>query len=138
MSDKTKHEGIIMAKTASSVHVRIVESAACGDCKAHAYCNSSEKKEKYVDAILSPSSSHTYNVGDRVAVEGSISMGMKAVWLGFGVPLLLLVAGIVIGAKLIHNEGGGALMGLGVLVPYYLLLWALRPRLNKEFVFRVV
>lgn len=134
MSEQMKHQGIVMATTPDGVHVRIVEAAACADCKAHSICNSSEKKEKFVD-VAAPAG--RYAVGDWVTVVGTTSMGMRATWLGFGIPLLLMVAGIVVGAQVLANETTGALAGLALLVPYYLILWTFRDRLNREFVFRL-
>lgn len=133
-----RHQGIVMAKTATGVHIRIVGADACADCKAHSVCNSSEKKDKFVDALLDASASARYNIGDTVTIEGAPSMGMKATVLGFGLPLLLMVAGIIVGAQLLNDETIGALAGLAVLLPYYLILWLLKPKLNEKFVFRVV
>lgn len=136
MGEQLRHEGIIMSKNGSVAHVRIAESPACEDCKAASLCHSAEKTEKFVDAVLPAGGS--YQVGDRVVVAGSLSMGMRATWLGFGIPLLLMVAGILVGARVLGNETTGALAGLSLLLPYYLVLWLFRSRLDREFVFRVV
>lgn len=136
MSEQTRHEGIIMSTSNRMAHIRIAESVSCEDCKAASLCHSSEKTEKFIDAVLPPS--HSYQVGDRVVVMGSLSMGMRATWLGFGIPLLILVVGIVAGAQVLGDETTGALAGLSLLIPYYLSLWLFRKRLSQEFVFRVV
>lgn len=125
-----------MSKKDGVAHVRIAEAPACEDCKAASLCHSAEKTEKFVDAVLP--AERTYHEGDRVVVVGSPSMGMRATWLGFGIPLLLLVGGIMVGAQVLSNETTGALVGLSLLMAYYLGLWLYRGRLNKEFVFRVV
>lgn len=136
MSEQTRHEGIIMSKNNGVAHIRLAEATTCEDCKAASLCHSAEKTEKFVDALLPAQS--VYQVGDRVTVVGSLAMGMRATWLGFGIPLALMVVGIIVGAQVLENETIGALAGIALLVPYYLGLWVFRDRLNREFVFRVV
>lgn len=134
MSDKTRYKGVVTAVNGDSVSVRIEEASTCADCKAHAVCNSSEKKVKMVSAV-SLSSSREHVVGDTVSILVSTALGMKAVWLGFGIPLMLLVVGMVVAASLFHNETTAALAGLSVLLPYYGVLWLMRPRLCQTFRF---
>ena len=73
-----------------------------------------------------------YEVGQHVVVSVSASMGYKAVLLGFGLPFLLLVAVIILVNNLTANEPLSALLGLGALVPYYLLLYLNRDRIGKS------
>lgn len=137
MSDKTRYQGIVTAIHEDTVRVRIMESAACEGCKAKAVCNSSEKKEKFIDADLSSSSPNTYNIGDRVSLTVSTALGMKAVWLGFGIPLALLVGGMIVAASLLQDEAMAALMGIAVLIPYYIGLWIFKPKLCEQFRFAI-
>lgn len=151
MSDKTRYQGIITAIHGDTARVRIVEASACEGCKAKAVCNSSEKREKMIDAVLPSSSSNAcslasssegaasqpkpYAVGDTVGLTVSSALGMKAVWIGFGIPLALLVVGMIVTATLLHDETMAALAGLCVLIPYYVVLWLLKPKLCSEFRF---
>ena len=129
MSNKIKHNGVVDGVEEGCVRVRILQSSACSACKVAAHWNASEPKEKIIDV-------HTdvqgYEVGQHVVVSVSASMGYKAVLLGFGLPFLLLVAVIILVNNLTGNEPLSALLGLGVLVPYYLLLYFNRDRIGKS------
>ena len=82
-----------------------------------------------VEAILSSS----YKVGDRVVVGTTTSVGLRAVALGFGLPLALLLLSVGIVWATLHDDAAAALAGLVVLVPYYLILYVLRGKLLKAF-----
>lgn len=137
MSDKTRYQGIITSIDGDTARVRIMEASACEGCKAKAVCNSSEKKEKLIDATLPRSFSKTYAVGDRVGLTVSTALGMKAVWLGFGIPLALLVIGMIATASILNDETLAALAGLCVLIPYYIGLWIFKPKLCEQFRFAI-
>lgn len=79
-----------------------------------------------------------YKVGQRVMVEGAASMGMKAVRLAFLFPLLLLVVAVALVMWLADgNEALAALAALLVLTVYFLLLFANKKKLAREFTFTI-
>lgn len=129
MSNKINHDGIVDKIEVDTVKVRILQTSACAACGFAKHCSSSESKEKIIDV-------HTdvqgYEVGQHVVVSVSASMGYKAVLLGFGLPFLLLVVVIILVNNLTANEPLSALLGLGALVPYYLLLYLNRDRIGKS------
>ena len=88
MADIIKHRGIVEKVEEAHVVVRIVQTSACAACSAKGLCNASESKEKQIDVyeVNAP-----YRVGEEVVLIGTTSMGMRAVALAFGVPLLLLI-----------------------------------------------
>lgn len=64
-------------------------------------------------------------------------MGMKAVLLAFVFPFLVLLLALASVLHLTHNELVSALAALGALVPYYLIIYICRKRLNRSFIFRL-
>ena len=64
-------------------------------------------------------------------------MGMKAVWLAYGIPILVLLAFILGLSALGVGEVAAALGGIGAIALYYLVLWLLRGRLQNEYVFTI-
>ena len=80
----------------------------------------------------------TLSVGQTVTIAGEESMGMTAVMLAFGLPLLLLIAGLVTAISVTGSEKIGAAVALGILVPYYIVLMLLRKRIKKDFQFRII
>jgi sigma-E factor negative regulatory protein RseC len=65
------------------------------------------------------------------------SMGMKAVWLAYFIPLLVLLGVILLLVALGVSEVPAGLSGIGAVASYYLLLWLLRDRLKNEYVFTI-
>ena len=72
-------------------------------------------------------------------VEGAASMGMKAVFLAYVLPLVLLILVMVLCLTLIApgNEVLAALVSLGILLPYAFLLYLLKDKLSKKFRFEI-
>lgn len=137
MEDTIKHTGTVESIEGSHIRVRIVQTSACASCAAHQYCNSSESKEKIVD-VTDRQAAATCRVGQEVELVGTTSMGMKAVFLAFGVPFVVLVA-VLYGT--IRLTGGdevvSALASLASLVIYYLILYMYREKLRKKFTFKL-
>lgn len=133
-SSKISHDGVVQQVSGNHVSVRIVQTSACAACGARGACHAGESKVKVVD-VWTPDSA-LYKAGDLVRVVGSYRSGMKAVMLGFGLPLLLLVAGIMVN-RLIVDEVTSVIIALAVLGVYYFVLWLMRRKVEKEFVFSI-
>ena len=65
------------------------------------------------------------------------TMGMKAVWLGYFIPVLLLLGAVLGLMALGVAEVPAALVGLGTLAVYYFVLWLFRGRLKNEYLFTI-
>ena len=136
MAEVIKHDGIVDSIEGDCIHVRIVQASACAACGAKSLCSAAESKEKIVDVY--GTNAEAYQIGQRVMVEGSATMGMKAVRLAFLFPLLLLVASVAIGMWLTGgNEAVSALSALLTLTAYFLVLFACKKRLMREFTFTI-
>jgi sigma-E factor negative regulatory protein RseC len=135
MENQISHEGIIEAIEGAHIRVRIVQQAACSGCKVAAHCNASEMKVKMIDVYNCHREG--LKVGDNVKVGTSVKAAGKALLMGFGGPLILLLA--VAGACLATglSEGIAALSALGALVPYYVILWAFRNRIAGSIAFKL-
>lgn len=134
MSDTIKHTGTVESIEGSHVRVRIVQTSACANCAAHKYCNSTESKEKTID-VHTREADH-YHVGQAVEVQGTVSMGMRAVLWAFGVPCVVMIA--VLCATLVladGNETAAAIAAILSLAVYYLIIYMCRERIEKKFVF---
>ena len=136
MMKEIRHEGIIES-IGSDGHVRvcITQMAACAGCRVAAHCNASEQKVKMVDVYHCEQKGIA--VGDKVMVTTSQAAAGRALLLGFGLPLLLLL--VVLAALLATgmDEGTSALAALAVLAPYYLMLWLCRDRIAGDISFRI-
>ena len=129
------HPGIIENIKVDKITVRILSQSACSSCHAKGACTVADIEEKIIEADLDPS--QDWKAGDQVMVRMEESMGRKAVLLGYGLPLVVLVASIILFLSFLKHEGLAALLSILMLVPYYLTLYLFRGRLRKEFRFRI-
>ena len=135
MADIIKHRGIVEKITDSHVVVRIVQTSACAACSAKGLCNASESKEKLIDVYEMNAS---YQVGEEVVLCGSTSMGMRAVFLSFGIPLLVLLFVLFIAMQVTDGDALlSAILALLAIIPYYGVIYLCRSKLNKSFSFTI-
>lgn len=80
---------------------------------------------------MAQSEGDDYSVGENVTVSVSSSLGHKAVSLGFGIPLALLLAVVFVVNILTGNEPLAAMCGLGILIPYYIVMYIFRARIGN-------
>lgn len=133
MSNKIKHAGVVDGVEGECVRVRILQSSACSACKVAAHCNASETKEKIID-VMDADASH-YQKGDQVMVVADTAVGFRASLYGYLLPLILMVVTLVCVLAATHSEGLAALSALGILMPYYVLLFLMRNKLRNRLSF---
>ena len=129
------HTGKILEITPDFTTVQIVVSSACASCHAKSLCGMSEDEEKVIMLPTDPYA--TYNVGDEVQVYTKMSMGLKAAWISYVIPLAILMILILSLSFVIDNEflrGGVAIAGVGV---YYFIIWLFREKLSDQFEFYI-
>ncbi|MDR0892228.1 MAG: SoxR reducing system RseC family protein [Mediterranea sp.] len=134
-NDLITHSGIVENIAGSHLSVRIIQTSACAACSVKGYCSSADSKEKIID-IIDPRAA-SYREGQSVVIVGRTSMGMRAVALAFVLPFVLLVATLFVGMDALGNELYAALLALGILIPYYIILWLCRTRLKQTFSFTI-
>ncbi len=129
------HAGTIIEITPDFTSVEIVASSACSACRAKGLCGMSEEQDKI---IMLPTDPYTiYSVGDKVQVYTKMTMGLKAVWISYVIPLVILMILILSLSSVIGNEflrGGIAIAGVAV---YYFIIWIFRDKLSDQFEFYI-
>ena len=135
MSESVSHKGKIVRMTPQVTTVSILQHAACGECHAAGLCGMAELAEKTVEVPTDPYAG--YGVGDEVEVLLKASMGMKAVWLCYAIPLVILLA-VILGLMALHvPEVPAGLAGLAAIGLYYLALYLFRDKLRNEYAFTI-
>ena len=139
MKNEIKHRAKVLEMTPDFTTVEIVVSSACSECHAKGLCGISEEEQKVISLPTDPYAA--YNVGDEVDLCTKMTMGMKAVWISYVIPLVVLMILILSLSNVFsaseHNEviaGLGAVAGVAV---YYFVIWLLRGKLKNEFVFYI-
>ena len=115
--------------------VEIMVSSACASCHAKSLCGMSEEQEKVIMLPTDPYA--TYNVGDQVQVCTKMSMGLKAAWISYVIPLIILMALILLLTSVGVNEAISAVSSIAGVGLYYFVIWLMRDRLQNEFVFYI-
>lgn len=133
--DSVSHKGKVIKMTPQTTTVAILQHGACSECHAAGLCGMADIAEKAVEVATDPYAS--YGVGDEVEVVLKASMGMKAVWLAYFIPLLILLAVILGLIALGVGEVVAGLAGIGAALLYYLGLYLMRDRLKNEYVFTI-
>ena len=129
------HAGRILEIDKDFTTVEIVVSSACSSCHAKSLCGMSEDKEKIIMVPTDPYSFH--KVGDQVEVKTKMSMGLKAVWISYVIPLAVLMILILSLSSVLESQVACGLAAIGGVVLYYFVIWLLRSRLQNEFVFYI-
>lgn len=129
---RISHEGVVDSLEGNEVLVRITSYAACRDCHARGVCNVTEEKEKYLRIKAGPQG---YTIGDKVRVILARSLGFRALFLGYILPFLLVLAVLLVATAAGASELAAGLISLAVLPPYYVGLKFFRSKLDRQFSF---
>lgn len=135
MKKEIYHDGKIIEITPEFTSVEIISSSACSQCHAKGLCGFSEEESK---VVMVPTSPYTERkVGDTVTLALKQTMGLKAVWISYVIPLIILMILVLSLSSVIDNEAWTGLTAIGGVALYYLVIWLLRDKLKNEFVFYI-
>ncbi|MDH6341639.1 positive regulator of sigma E activity [Parabacteroides sp. PFB2-12] len=132
MNNTIRHNGIIERREGDIFFVRILQQSACAGCHARGVCGASESKEKVIEVS---DRTGQFQVDDEVTITGQTSLGLQAVLLAFGLPVVLVIAAVAISLQLGLDETVSGLIGILLLIPYYVALYFMRDKLKRHFVF---
>ena len=134
-SKEISHRGRIVSITPEITTVRIVSESACAACHAKGLCSLGDSTVKEVE--LPTRGWDNWQVGDEVSVVLRASMGHKAVWLAYVVPLLVMVAALLGTLAAGGTELLAGAVAIAAVALYYGVLRLLRDRLKNEYIFNI-
>lgn len=117
MNSTICHRGVVSAIRGEHIQITIVQSAACGGCRARDLCHSAESKERQID--IHTSRPQAYRVGQEVTLEGRHADARLAALIAYGLPLVLLVVALSVALQCGLSETISSLVSLGVVAVYY-------------------
>ncbi len=129
------HQGIVEQIKNNTIFVKIIVSSACAICKAKSLCSVNDFKEMLVDINVNNAS--IYKPGQTVTVKMKKSLGGKAVLLAYIIPFIIMMLSLIILTLLNFSELFAGLFSIGILAPYYLVLYLLKNKLSKTFKFTI-
>ena len=129
------HTGRIIEVGPDFTTVEILASSACSSCHAKGLCGMSEEQEKVIMVPTDGFADH--KVGDQVQVLTKMTMGLKAVWISYVIPLAILMILILSLSSVFDNEYLCGLVAIAGVALYYFVIWLFKDRLANEFVFYI-
>ena len=128
------HLGTVDRIEVDVAHVKISSECACSACHAKGVCGAADQEEKFLDVPLSGAS---YKTGEQVHVQVARRLGFKAVALGYFYPFLLLMAVLILLILFGVSELKAGSLALLSILPYYLILYLFRKRIESTFTFSI-
>ena len=119
-SETIIEKGIVLSATNGHAEIALIETGACEECSAKIFCKPSENKDS---RILEVEDSFGVQVGDEVDIEIKGSDVLKASFMLYGIPLILIIIGIMTGMEVFQNSKLPELLsfifGVGLNVIYF-------------------
>ncbi len=133
-SKSIEHKGRIDSIDGNKINVSILALSGCASCHAKGVCNAADMQEKSVEVF---DYTNQYNEGEEVNVTLKQSLGFRALFLGYVLPFLLVLAILIILTVITNDEAIAGLSALSVLIPYYLILFLVKDKIKKQFTFSI-
>ena len=131
--EEIRHSGIVKEITPSTIVVEIEGKSACSQCHAKGACAASESKIKRIDVRRTPNVE--VEVGERVEVVLKASLGLKAVFISYVLPLIILLILLLTLPNMGVSELLTGLISLLAVGGYFVVIYLLRKRLAAQFDF---
>ena len=133
--ENVSHEGIVTKITDEFLEIKIIAQSACASCHAKSACNMSDQAEKVL--TLPRPKGQEFQLLQKVNVVMGVGQGNKAAVLVYLIPILVLLGVLFACLGIGLSEGLSALIGIVALIPYYLILYLRRDKLQKKFEYRI-
>ena len=135
MAEHVSHPGVVVGISDQDLEIEILSSSSCGSCGIKSACGMSEMTEKHI-TVPKPADKE-FIVGQPVRIIMNASQGNKAALFAYFIPAFLMVAIIVILSNLSVKEWIAALVGIGVIAAYYIVLSFFKEKLKSEFKYEI-
>ena len=130
-----EHQGTVINTTADSVNVRITSYSACHNCDARHGCGLMECRDKtFAVPTADPSA---FTPGENVIVSMETSLGFKAVFYSYILPLIFVILAIIATEAAGANELIAGISGIIILIPYYFWLFLNTKKFKQQFNFKI-
>lgn len=137
-AERIEHEGKVVSISENYIGVEIVSKSACAACHAKGVCAASDEAVKVIEVPYDIATlSADYKIGDSVNVVLSSSLGVRAIWFAYVIPLVVLLACIFVFSRAGVEELYIGLCSLGVVALYYAVLALFRNKFSKIFTFTI-
>lgn len=133
--DRIEHEGVIIGIDSDFISVEILSQSACSSCNAKSMCSMSEVKAKIIQ--VENRGFNLYEKGERVNVLLKRSLGFRALWISYLIPLIILLVLLVVLSTVSVDELSMGLSVIAIIALYYFVVYLLRDKIKKDFIFTI-
>ena len=127
------HEATVESVDSESVTVLLSPSVSCAGCQAEKGCGISGSSARTIRVA----GTFYLHPGEKVEVTIKGSQGYMALFLGYLVPLILVVITLIAFSSANSSELIAGLASFSILIPYYIMLWVFRRFVGKKFSFNI-
>ena len=131
--EEITHKGRITAIDPEITTIEIISEAACSSCHAKGLCSLGDSKVKEIQ--VRTSAWVPRKVGDEVEVALRKAMGYKAVFIAYGLPLVVLFVTLMLLNMIGVGELYAGLGAIGAVLICYFVIFLFRKKLSKEYTF---
>lgn len=128
-----EHVGVVNEITSNSIFVKLNVESACSGCHAKNVCGV-DSGTKIIEII---SNDKSYHIGEYVNVKLKESLGMKALFLGYIMPFIVIVSALFVFIFAGLSEGLAGIFAILLLIPYYVVLYFFKNKIKREFDFKI-
>lgn len=128
------HKGRITDITPQTITVEIISESACSACHAQSLCSLSESTRKIIQV---PFDFRDWELGQEVDVCMRRTMGFKAVWIAYVIPLFVMFAVMMTLTALGVPELWCGLGSIVAVALYYFAIFLFRNRLRNQYTFYI-
>ncbi len=128
------HKGTVSRVHNGTVTAKITVVSGCSSCEARSSCTMIESSSR--DIKIATTDWQSYRIGEEVEIIVDSQNGMRAIWLAYLLPAILLVAVFC----LLNQYVGEVMTALGTLLfvaIYWLVLWISRKKTERKFSFKI-
>ncbi len=133
--DIIEHPGVVVKEREGKVLVKILQVSACAGCHAKGACSMADMEEKTIE--IDNYAGMPLKPGEQVTLQMGKASGNRAILMGYLYPFLLMMVVMISGSFFIREEGILALVSVGSLIPYFIILYLQRNRFRKKFVITI-
>jgi sigma-E factor negative regulatory protein RseC len=126
--------GTIESINGERAWVRIECRSACAACHAREGCLPSDTEDKLIEA---PLNNRKFETGQLVTVTAQKSLAYQAVFWGYVLPFIIVITTLIIFLSLNFSESKAGIVSVLLLLPYYYVLYLLKDKFRKKFVFEI-
>lgn len=135
MKDRVLHTGTVKQILGNQLIITVLQQSSCDACQIRDACKISRTDEREITVSVADGS--LFSVGESVSVAVSAGMGMKAVCLVFGIPLLIVLACVIFVKMLGGTDSTAVAVLFGTELLWYAVLFLFRQRLETAYRFRI-